>query len=269
MNVLVLAAALFAAQQAATDAIEITIKRTACFGTCPDYEVTMRGDGSVRYDGRAHVRIPGQHTWKVDPAAVRALAREMEDAGFFELKDEYSALVTDLPTTYTSLTIGSRTKKVKNYFKAPEKLHDLENRIDAVSDAKRYVFITGAAIREMQKTGWRATGADAAEWMTRAIYAGDADVVGALLAAGYKANAADENGVTLLMRAAEAGYSEPVRLLIAAGADKTLRDRGGRNAADRARDGLASGLPRQFEAILKLLTDEDGANAGSSDLVIE
>jgi hypothetical protein len=242
--------------QAKADAIEITLTRTPCFGTCPDYEVTLRGDGTVTYEGRANVRLAGERTWKIDPAAVRALAREMQDAGYFELKDEYSALVTDLPTTYTSLTIGSRTKKIKDYYQAPEKLRDLENRIDLVSDAKRYVFISGAAIREMQQTGWRATGDDARDWMTRAIYAGDADVVGALVAAGYDAKAADENGVTLLMRAAEVGYAEPVRLLIAAGADKTVRDRGGRNAADRARDGLASGTPRQYDAILKLLTDE-------------
>jgi len=242
--------------KAEEDPIVITIKRTPCFGTCPDYDVTMRGDGTVTYEGRSNVRIAGERTWKVDPAAVRALAREMQEAGYFELQGEYSAHVTDLPTTYTSLTIGTRSKTVKNYFKAPEKLRDLENRIDLVSDAKRYVFISGAAIREMQKTGWRATGADARDWMQRAIYAGDADVIGALVAAGYDPNAADENGVTLLMRAAEVGYSEPVRLLIAAGADKTLRDRGGRNAADRARDGLASGAPRQYDAILKLLTDE-------------
>jgi len=243
-------------QAKAEDPIVITIKRTPCFGTCPDYDVTMRGDGTVTYEGRSNVRIAGEHTWKVDPAAVRGLAREMQEAGYFELQDEYSAHVTDLPTTYTSLTIGARTKKVKNYFKAPEKLRDLEDRIDLVSDAKRYVFISGAAIREMQRSGWRATGTDARDWMQRAIYSGDADVIGALVAAGYNPNAADENGVTLLMRAAEAGYSEPVRLLIAAGADKTLRDRGGRNAADRARDGLTSGAPRQYDAILKLLTDE-------------
>ena len=256
MSVLLLIAALAAVQQTVTDPIVITIKRTPCFGTCPDYDVTMRGDGTVTYEGRSDVRIAGERTWKVDPAAVRALAREMEQAGYFELQDEYTAHVTDLPTTYTSLTIGSRTKKVKNYYKAPEKLRELENRIDVVSDAKRYVFISGAAIREMQKTGWRATGDDARRWMLRAIYAGDDDVIGALVAAGYNPNATDENGVTLLMRAAEAGYSEPVRLLIAAGADKTARDRGGRNAADRARDGLAAGTPRQYDAILKLLTDE-------------
>ena len=56
--------------------------------------------------------------------------------------------------------------------------------------------------------------------------------------------AADEDGVTLVMRAAAAGNAEIVRLLLAAGADPTARDRHGRNAADRARDGLADGRTR-------------------------
>jgi Domain of unknown function (DUF6438) len=255
MNPLIVAVAVLLGQQA-PGPIEITIKRTACFGTCPEYDVVIRDDGTVTYNGRSYVRIPGQHTWKIDPAAVRALAREMQDAGYFDLQDKYSVMVTDNPTTYTSLTIGGRTKKVMDYIVGPPKLKDLEKRIDAVSDAKKYVFISGAAIRDLQKTGWRATGPDAEDWMLRAIYDGDADVVGALLAAGYNAKAVDENGVTLVMRAAEAGYAEPVRLLLAAGGDPAARDRAGRNAADRARDGIASRTPREYEAILKLLTEE-------------
>lgn len=243
-------------QPKADEQIVITIQRTACFGTCPDYEVILRGDGTVTYTGRQHVRVSGSHAWKIDPAAVRALAREMEKAGYFELKDEYTAMVTDHPTTYTSLTMGPRTKKIKNYVAGPQTLKDLEQRIDAVSGAKKYVFVTGEAIREMQKAGWRPSGDDARDWMRRAIYAADTDVVGALLAAGFDAKAADERGVTLVMLAAELGTAETVRLLLKAGADPAARDRDGRNAADRAREGLASGAPREYEAILKLLTDE-------------
>ena len=78
-----------------------------------------------------------------------------------------------------------------------------------------------------------------------------------------------EDGVSLVMQAASSGDAESVRLLIDAGADQTLRDRGGRNAADRARDGIemlrasaehagvpATGHPRQYDLILKLLTEE-------------
>jgi hypothetical protein len=37
----------------------ITLERVGCLGSCPDYKVTILGDGSVQYDGRAYVRTEG------------------------------------------------------------------------------------------------------------------------------------------------------------------------------------------------------------------
>jgi hypothetical protein len=232
----VLASAAVSNAPSAQEPITITLQRTICFGFCPAYTVTIQEDGTVTYDGSRHVKVAGKRTWKIDPAAVRALAKEMQDAGYFELQDEYRAMVTDHPTTYTSLTIGGRTKKVRNYVAGPPKLKDLEEKIDTVAGTKKYV-----------------KGDDKLE---QAIAAADVDEVKRLLAGGASAKAADEHQVTLVMRAAEVGSAEIVRLLLAAGADPAARDRDGRNAADRARDGLASGKPRQYELILKLLTDE-------------
>jgi hypothetical protein len=216
--------------------IAITIERTICYGFCPAYKLSIKEDGTVTYSGEQHVKTTGVHTWKIDPAAVRALAKEMQDAGFFEMKDEYRAMVTDNPTTYTSLTIGGRTKKIQDYVAGPPRLKQLENKIDEVSGVKKYI-----------------AGADK---LLEAIDASDVAALRALLASGADPKAADDDRVTLVMRAAEIGHAETVRLLLTAGADPTARDRHGRNAADRARDGLASGAPRDFALILKLLTDE-------------
>jgi uncharacterized protein DUF6438 len=245
----------------------VTLARTACFGTCPVYTVSIANDGAVRYEGLEHVRVTGTHTWRIDPAALRALADEMEKAGFFEMKSEYTARVTDMPTVTTTLTRGSRTKTVKDYFGAPPALKEIEARIDAVSGAHGYVRIDAAAIREMQAAGWRPAGTDAARWLDQALSAGDAGTVKALLAAGMNARAADADGVTLVMKAAESGDPDTVRAVLAAGGDPTARDRSGRNAADRARDGIkdpanapsfvgATGRPRDYALVLKLLTDE-------------
>jgi membrane dipeptidase len=236
-SVAVLAAApAAAAQGGASEPVQITLQRTACFGTCPEYTVTLRDDGTVTYSGRQYVRVSGQHSWKIDPAAVRGLAREMEAAGFFELQNEYTDRRTDNPTTYTSLTVGTRTKKVKDYVSGPPKLKDIEKKIDDVSGVRKYVAPEGKLLE--------------------AVEAGDARIVRSLLAGGANVKVADEDGVTLVMRAAAAGNAETVQLLLTAGADPTARDRHGRNAADRARDGLAAGTPRQYDLILRLLTDE-------------
>jgi len=264
------ASALTAAAQPPAERIVITLERTACFGTCPVYTVTMRDDGSVEYDGRSFVRVPGKFSWKIDPAIVRALAEEMSRAGFFELKNEYTGMVTDMPTTYTSLSVGSRSKHVKDYFDAPPKLMELEKRIDDVSGAKGYVRMNAAGIREKQKSGWRATDDIGNAWLWAAATQGDAEFLRALLAAGGSAATVNPStGESLVMAAAASGDADTVQLLLKADADGTLRDRNGRNAADRARDGIeraktasrppvvvATGKPAQYELILKLLAEE-------------
>jgi len=260
--------ALAAAQAAAPEDIRIVLSRTECLGVCPVYTVSVAGDGAVRYDGLKHVRVTGTEKWAIDPAAVRSLADQMEQAGFFGLKDEYAGVASDLPTTIVTLTRGTRTKTVKDYLGAPGALKEIEARIDTVTRARDYVRPGATLVRQMRLQGWRATDSEAAAWMYRALVSGDVETITALLDAGADPRAADGNGVTLVMHAAESGAAEAVRVLLAAGGDPTARDKQGRNAADRARDGLsrrvpdlfpfleATGKPRDYALVLKLLTDE-------------
>lgn len=39
--------------------VTITLERTVCFGVCPDYVVTVHGDGTVEYEGRNFVAVKG------------------------------------------------------------------------------------------------------------------------------------------------------------------------------------------------------------------
>jgi hypothetical protein len=178
----------------------------------------------------------------------------MQQAGYFDLQDEYVARVTDNPTTWTSLTMSGRTKRIKDYVAGPPKLKEIESKIDQVSGVKQYVSQDGKG--------------DDALWSAAAD--GDGAAIKALLAAGADAKQVRaEDGASLVMQAAASGDADSVRMLIDAGADPTIRDRSGRNAADRARDGIemarshpernvvqATGRPRQYELILKLLTEE-------------
>jgi membrane dipeptidase len=224
---------------AAQGPIVITLERTVCFGVCPAYTVTIKDDGTVTYVGTQSVKVSGEQTWKIDPTAVRALAKEMQDAGYFELENEYRARMTDHPTTYTSLTMGGRSKRVMDYVAGPPKLKELEQRIDEVAGTKNYVSGDGKA-----------------DPLVVAVETADAPGVRQLLSGGASAKLADNDQVTVLMRAAALGDAEVVHLLLAAGADPTARDRFGRNAADRVRDALAAGHREGYELVLRMLTDE-------------
>ena len=119
--------------------VTITLQRTICFGACPAYTVTIAGDGRVEYVGEQFVRVRGKETATIPPEQVAALVEAFETAGFFDLKNEYTANITDLPTTITSIRIGDRFKRVIDYYGAPQVLKDLERSIDKVAGTARWV----------------------------------------------------------------------------------------------------------------------------------
>jgi hypothetical protein len=121
--------------------IQITLERTICFGRCPIYRVTIRGDGSVTYEGWKFVKVEGTHGKKIPAAKVQELVRAFTDIDFFNLKDVYDSEInadgsmmtpTDMPMIITSLTLNGRTKRVEDSFGAPQKLRVLERKIDQV-----------------------------------------------------------------------------------------------------------------------------------------
>lgn len=117
----------------------ITLERTSCFGNCPDYSVTLLGDGRVFYEGRNFVRVKGIRQGSVDTGQLQALVDDFEKAGFFGFNDEYTAQVSDLPTKTTSISIGGEYKKVINYYGAPQILTQLEDKIDEVAGTRKWV----------------------------------------------------------------------------------------------------------------------------------
>lgn len=117
----------------------ITMERTVCFGSCPDYSLTIYGNGTVHYEGRNFVAVTGRQTSTIPPEDVRELVKNFYDIGYFSLEDEYAVPVTDLPTTTTSISIDGRFKEIVDYYGAPEKIRQLENKIDEVAKSEVWV----------------------------------------------------------------------------------------------------------------------------------
>lgn len=63
--------------------VTITLERTVCFGACPDYTVTIHGDGTVVYEGRNFVAVEGVQTAHISEEKVQKLVDEFYLIGFF------------------------------------------------------------------------------------------------------------------------------------------------------------------------------------------
>jgi hypothetical protein len=118
----------------------ITLERTACFGGCPVYTISVSQAGEVQYEGKAHVKKVGIATGKVPPQRVDGLLSELEGGGYFTFADRYASAestfgryATDSPTAITSVTLRGRTKRITHDYgcgAAPGALTVLERRID-------------------------------------------------------------------------------------------------------------------------------------------
>lgn len=132
--------------------VEITLERTPCFGFCPDYSVTISGDGDVLYEGRRFVAVTGEQHGQISAADVQRLLARFDAIGFDNLENEYRAHVTDLPTTTITLIRNGRSKSVLDYGGTsagmPESVRELQAEIDRVANTGRWVLRNGEPVRD-------------------------------------------------------------------------------------------------------------------------
>jgi hypothetical protein len=137
---------------AAEGPVMITLTRSMCFGFCPAYSVTINGDGEVVYVGERHVNVTGERRARISQAEVRSLLRRFDEIGFDELRDEYRAHVTDLPTYTITLERNGRRKTVVDYGGVdagmPRALRALQDEIDRAANTAQWVRRNGQPVHE-------------------------------------------------------------------------------------------------------------------------
>jgi Domain of unknown function (DUF6438) len=112
-----------------------SLEMTPCYGTCPTYKVIVFENDSLVYEGIRFVAKEGIHSKKLSEGTVNQLVVKFRGANFFKFQNQYTSTMTDFPTTYISFTDNGVTKKIMDYYKAPESLRQLEKLIsDLVND---------------------------------------------------------------------------------------------------------------------------------------
>ena len=225
-------------KQAAVDpATRITLQRSACYGSCPDYKVTIDGLGRVTfttdtrpvdavsavhrgYAESVGVLLPGTHHARIDPGEVRKLMERAAAADFFALKPVYRANMTDAPTYAVTIAAGKATKTVTDYVGLqagmPRAVQELEDAIDEAAGTKRWIEGTAEAIPALQAEKADFKGRDGAALMVAAARRNDVATMRRLQALGAPLTA--RNGYDPLMFAAGSKAFAAARFLIGQGA---------------------------------------------------
>ncbi|MEO8606553.1 MAG: DUF6438 domain-containing protein [Chloroflexota bacterium] len=140
----ILGAASVNAQDSASN-VAITLERTACFGTCPVYTITILEDGTVNYEGQDFVDVTGKQTSELTPETVKQMVAAFEKAGYFDWKETYDTqIVTDLPTVMTSVTLDGKIHSISHYmgdYTAPLELTFLEQWVDEMANSQLWTGV--------------------------------------------------------------------------------------------------------------------------------
>jgi len=140
---------IFAGQKTGDDSI--TLERTACFGTCPMYKVTVTSDGTVTFNGQRFTKTTGVAKGKISREEFRQLVAEFEKIKYFSLPDSYTPgtpvcpqRITDMPSANTSISLKGKAKGVMHYYGCGDKgalaqLTALETKIDEVLGTQKWI----------------------------------------------------------------------------------------------------------------------------------
>ncbi len=181
------------------DTLRITLDRSLCLGTCPDYTVEISGDGTMRYTGRQFVAVFGRHQSHISHDAVISLFREFETVDFFSTLDGYYAGGTDGPTYAVTISFDGHSKKVRDYRGAagnmPWGITNLEHAIDAAANTQLWVKGTGDVFAALQAEGWdlHAASNENSEMIEAAEKRGDTKLVNKLTRAETNAAVIDQS----------------------------------------------------------------------------
>ena len=117
-------------------AVAIELRRTACFGSCPNYRLRVDGDGKVVFEGYSDTLYSGTKVFTIPRPKVAQLVDAFRRADFYSLKDEYGGAI-DAPHCILSIAIDGRLKRVTEFDGErdgmPSAVHHLEDEIDEIA----------------------------------------------------------------------------------------------------------------------------------------
>lgn len=204
--------------------LKIGLKRTSCYGPCPDYSVEVQGNTrEVTFNGFTNVFVQGQHRATISKQELQELVAAFRHANYFSLNDRYSLMVTDSPTFVTSIEFDGKKKSVVDYVGLeagmPEVVRDLENSIDRVVGTEKWIKgndQTGAALLA-EHFDFRADTEENRALFARVVATGWPDLVQLFLSQGAPAFSMTKDGEGALVSAAGRGDLNLVARLLRSG----------------------------------------------------
>ncbi|MFZ4784654.1 MAG: DUF6438 domain-containing protein [Flavobacteriales bacterium] len=115
------------------DSLAYYYERTACFGQCPIFKLSIYASGYAIYEGKNYVNNIGTYHSFIDVAALLKINEAANSIGYFGLQSVYDdPNKLDVPSKITIIRQGDQKISVTNRVKGPKSLEVLYSAFDDV-----------------------------------------------------------------------------------------------------------------------------------------
>jgi ankyrin repeat protein len=196
--------------------LQVTLQRGACYGQCPSYDIEIRGDGTVTYDGKGYVAVVGRHTDRIPITAVSELIEELRGARFFSLKDKYFTCHSHGTMHTTMVSVDGQMRGVLDFNAAPEALRTVGTAIDRIADVDKWRWGNSAVVGSLEREGLDFRSIEASAILARIAVYGSPETIREFVQRGTRLEDLPETHLAL-MTASRREDDEAFRLLLRAG----------------------------------------------------
>jgi hypothetical protein len=110
----------------------ITMRRTACMGTCPDYSISLKANGMLTYTGYRFVKDSGVYTKLISSKLSAPIMNKVWQYRLDTCSRMYESRIADLPGIYYTITYRDSVKQIFNANFGPEFLETIANDLDNI-----------------------------------------------------------------------------------------------------------------------------------------
>lgn len=121
-----------------SDSTFFSMRKTSCLGQCPTYNLFIKHSGEANIEAKYHLPFEGNLTSTFSTTELDSIKSLLKTCNYFNLEKTYDGPITDIPATITQVYLDDKTNRVKNRYKGPIPLKQLELYVHGLVMAKEW-----------------------------------------------------------------------------------------------------------------------------------
>lgn len=111
------------------------LRKGACFGTCPAYNLFILKDGRAVLDATHHMDVLGLQRRQLSQSEMKNLENVFKGSYFHTLQDSFPSMSSDLPAIWITHHDGESSKTVYGKEKFPKKLINIKSELEKIAES--------------------------------------------------------------------------------------------------------------------------------------